>query len=137
MGIRMLNHRPAVSHTAVGAAPAAPPPPVPALAADASTARIPTDFAVTLRRATRDLRRRLTPGARHPWPLWADVTRGYLALFLARLPHPVPARTVTVFVAAATTVPGHPSGLPCREPRPRTDRQDGQDHRKRPGHRDR
>nr|BFD85424.1 hypothetical protein StreXyl84_48250 [Streptomyces sp. Xyl84] len=118
MGIRTLNHRPAVSQTPVGAAPAAPPPPVPALAADASTARIPTDLAVTLRRAARDLRRRLTPGPRLPWPLWVDLTRGYVALLLARMPRPVPARTLTVFVAATTADPGRPGGPPPREPRP-------------------
>ncbi|EYT80539.1 hypothetical protein CF54_24975 [Streptomyces sp. Tu 6176] len=135
MGIRMLNHRPAVSQTAVGAAPAASPPPVPALASTASTARVPTDLAVTLRRAAWDLRRRFTPGARLPWRLWADLTRGYAALLLARVPRPVPTRTLTVFVAASPAVPRHPSGPAPREARP--DRPDRRDRKNRPDRTDR
>ncbi|MFJ3333617.1 hypothetical protein [Streptomyces sp. NPDC086766] len=143
MGIRMLNHRPTVSRADGGADPAAPPEPVPALAADASTARIPTDLAATLRRAATALRRRLTPrepgpGGTAPWRLWADVARGYLALVLARLPRrPRLARTprrssrrgLTVFVVPATPVSDGPDGPPAH--RPRRDRQDP-----RPGHGD-
>ncbi|MGI5453957.1 hypothetical protein ACQEWB_12430 [Streptomyces sp. CA-249302] len=72
MGIRMLNRRPARAQASVESAPVVPPAPVPAFAADASTARIPTDLATalrsiptdlatTLRRTATDLRRRL-PG---------------------------------------------------------------------------
>lgn len=136
MGIRMLNHRPAVSPTAVGAAPAAPPPQVQAFAADASSARIPADLAATLRRAAAGLRRRLTPGdsgpgRTPPWCLWSDVARGYLALFLTRLPRPGPVRTVTVFVATASPVSDRPDGPPPHRARqgrrPPQDRHDGQD----------
>ncbi|MER6980898.1 hypothetical protein [Streptomyces carpinensis] len=155
MGIRMLNHRPAVYQTAVGAAPAAPPPPVPAHAADASTARIPTDFAAAVRRAVSGLRRRVTPGESGPWRLWADLTRGYVALVLARLPQPAPARTVTVFVAAPITLRDRPVGPPPHRPRPdghprrdepsrrlpdepsHHDRHSHQNPQSRPGHRDR
>ncbi|WP_306183607.1 hypothetical protein [Streptomyces sp. MK5] len=134
MGIRMLNHRPAVSPTAVGAAPAAPPPPVPALAADASTARIPPDLAAAVRRAVTGLRRRAVPGESRPWRMWADLTRGYVALLLARLPQPAPARTVTVFVAAP--IPradrtDRPLGPPAHRPRP-----DGRPGRDEPARRD-
>ncbi|MEU6475770.1 hypothetical protein ABZ858_02555 [Streptomyces sp. NPDC047017] len=132
MGIRMLNHRPAVSQTAVGAAPAVPPPPVPALAAGASTARIPTDLAATLRHAATGLRRRVTPGDALPWRLWADLTRGYAALLAARIPRPVRARTVTVFVAAPPPAPDRPAGPPPREPHPGR-----ADHADRPNRRDR
>ncbi|GHD84221.1 hypothetical protein [Streptomyces naganishii] len=131
MGIRMLNHRPAVSPTAGGAAPAAPPPPVPAFSAGASTARIPTDLAATLRRAATGLRGRLLPrpadpGEAPPWCLWAEVARGYLALFLARLPRPAPGPvpTVTVFVAATPTAADRPTGPPRHNhqgPPPRRD----------------
>ncbi|MFK4147503.1 hypothetical protein [Streptomyces sp. NPDC004065] len=115
MGIRMLNHRPAVSPTAVGAAPAAPPPPVPALAAGASTARIPADLATAVRRVASGLRGRLVrgaagPGETPPWCLWADLARGYLALLVARLPRPAPAPTVTVFVATASPTGDRPDG---------------------------
>ncbi|MGW5199734.1 hypothetical protein [Streptomyces spiralis] len=143
MGIRMLNHRPAVSPTTVGAAPAAPSPPVPALAADASTARIPTDLAAAVRRAVTELRRRAVPGEPRSWRLWADLTRGYVALLLARLPQPAPARTVTVFVA--TPIPrtdrtdradradrtDRPLGSPAHRPRP-----DGRPGRDEPARRD-
>lgn len=130
MGIRMLNHRPAVSQTTVGAAPAAPLPPVPALAAGASTARVPTDLAAPLRRTASGLRRRLAPREPLPWRLWADLTRGYVALFLARLPRPGPVRTVTVFVAAPPAA-DRPSGPPQRRPRP--DRPPRHPHRPRRG----
>lgn len=130
MGIRMLNHRPAVSQTTVGAEPAAPLPPVPALAAGASTARVPTDLAAPLRRAGTGLRRRLAPREPLPWRLWADLTRGYVALFLARLPRPGPVRTVTVFVAAPPAA-DRPSGPPQRRPRP--DRPPRHPHRPRRG----
>ncbi|MEU6421497.1 hypothetical protein [Streptomyces spiralis] len=140
MGIRTLNHRPAVSPTAVGAAPAAPPPPVPALAADASTARVPTDLAAAVRRAGTGLRRRAVPGESRSWRLWADLTRGYVALLLTRLPRPAPARTVTVFVA--TPIPrtdrvdradrtDRPLGPPAHRPRP-----DGRPGRDEPARRD-
>ncbi|MFF0463675.1 hypothetical protein [Streptomyces mexicanus] len=122
MGIRMLNHRPAVSRAAVGAAPAASPSPVPALAADASTARIPADLPAVLRRAASGLSRRLTPGEQRPWRLWADLARGYVALALARLPRPAPTHTVTVFVAAPARPAKGPGGRPGHEPR--TDRRE-------------
>ncbi|MDF3301953.1 hypothetical protein [Streptomyces tropicalis] len=113
MGIRMLNHRPTVTRAVVGTVPAAPLPSLPAVSEDASTARIPTDLAATLRRTTAALRRRLVPAAPGrtppPWRLWADVARGYGALLLTRLPRPGPvgpAGTVTVFVVAAPAVSG-------------------------------
>ncbi|MGX4692801.1 hypothetical protein [Streptomyces sp. JNUCC 63] len=126
MGIRMLNHRPVVIRADIGEVPAEPPPSVPPFAADASTARVPTDLPTTLRRAARDLRRRLTPGEpalgeTPPWCLWADVARGYLALLLARLHRPGPAQHVTVFVATAAPAPvsdrseGPPPHRPCQD----------------------
>ncbi|WP_157977356.1 hypothetical protein [Streptomyces triticisoli] len=110
MGIRTLNHRPAVVRADIGEVPAEPPPSVPPFAADANTARVPTGLTTPLCRAARHLRRRLTPGgpapgATPPWWLWADVARGYLALLLAHLPRPGPARHVTVFVATVTPAP--------------------------------
>ncbi|MDH6626976.1 hypothetical protein M2271_004799 [Streptomyces sp. LBL] len=58
MGIRMLHRRAAhgraqtQAHAAAPLLPPPPPPPVPAIAATASTARIPTDLATALRRMT-------------------------------------------------------------------------------------
>ncbi|GHF63117.1 hypothetical protein [Streptomyces thermodiastaticus] len=119
MGIRMLNHRPAVSRAAVGAAPAAPASPVPAFAAGASTARIPVGPATAVRRAVTGLSRRLAPGEPCPWRVWADLARGYVALALEGLPlRPAPARTFTVFVAAVPQPAESPGGRSGRDPGP-------------------
>ncbi|WP_181446991.1 hypothetical protein [Streptomyces sp. NTH33] len=133
MGIRMLNHRPAVIREDTGEPSAEPPPSVRPFAADASTARVPTDLTTTLRRAARDLRRRPTRGEpalgeTPPWCLWADVARGYLALLLARLPRPGPARHVTVFVATTAPAPVSDRSEDLPPHRPRQDR----DHRQGP-----
>lgn len=139
MGIRTLHRRTPETATRVWAdtasAQALPASPVPALAADASTARVPADLATTARRAATGLRRRLTgltartDGAPDRRPR-ADVARGYLALALTLLPRiRRPRHTLTVFVAPLTgrpTAPGpfrpspqdsqQPQGRPEAEP---------------------
>ncbi|MFF4790979.1 hypothetical protein ACFY2M_14630 [Streptomyces sp. NPDC001276] len=122
MGIRMLNRRPAVIRADVGEVPAGPPPSVRSVAADASTARVPADLTATLRRAASGLRDRCAPGdpvlgETPPWCLWADIARGYLALFLSPLHRPRPVRSVTVFVATVTTTVDRPGGPPGHRPR--------------------
>ncbi|MFJ9632898.1 hypothetical protein ACIRU8_34850 [Streptomyces sp. NPDC101175] len=126
MGIRMLHRRSGRARTqaraaGAAAAPVTPRPPVPALAAGASTARIPADLAMAVRHTAEGLRSRLTfrddtaldprEQARHPqgpattptgtpvWRLWAELGRGYLDLVLARLPRSHAAHTMTVFIA--------------------------------------
>ncbi|MFJ8789613.1 hypothetical protein [Streptomyces sp. NPDC102462] len=113
MGIRMLHRRTAqawiTARADTATAPSLPPPQVPALAADASTARIPTAPATTARKAVTDIGRRLgghTP-RRDPTPRWrhrTELARSYLALLLTLLPRPRPRppRTITVFVATVT-----------------------------------
>ncbi|MFJ9866490.1 hypothetical protein [Streptomyces sp. NPDC101165] len=129
MGIRMLHRRtpeapggtPAPADTATdGATPASP---VPALAADASTARIPADLATTVRSAAVDLRRRLAARTRHApdWRAWPDLARGYVALLITLIPRTRPRRTLTVFVAPVIerrTGPGahRPPLRDCPEP---------------------
>ncbi|MEU6774330.1 hypothetical protein [Streptomyces sp. NPDC046759] len=130
MGIRMLHRRTPEADTRAWAdaasAQAMPASPVPALAADASTARIPVDLAATVRRAATDLRNRLTgltaPRDHAPdWRQWADLARGYLALALTVLPRPRPRRTLTVFVASLAERPAGrgPHRPPHRDPRDR------------------
>ncbi|MEU7423860.1 hypothetical protein [Streptomyces sp. NPDC040750] len=118
MGIRTLHRRTPESITRVWAdtasAQAMPASPVPALAADASTARIPADPATTLRSTATRLRRGLaglsgrvdhTPD----WRSWVDLTRGYLALALTLLPRSRrPRQTLTVFVVSLTERPAAP-----------------------------
>ncbi|MGW0993765.1 hypothetical protein [Streptomyces sp. NPDC002520] len=124
MGIRMLHRRTPEAHKATAAwADTASDrvthaSPVPPLAADASTARIPADPAATMRRATVDLRRRLTDRTYHApdWRAWTDLARGYLALLLALIPKARPRRTLTVFVASLTERPVRPAAH--RSPRP-------------------
>ncbi|WP_206739362.1 hypothetical protein [Streptomyces sp. L2] len=122
MGIRMLHRRTPEAGTPARAvtasAPFAPASPVQAFAADASTARIPADLALTVRRAAKRLRRELAgrtaPARRAPdWRAWADLTRGYLALLIALVPRSRPRPTITVFVAAPLS--GRPSA-PARNP---------------------
>ncbi|MEU2619193.1 hypothetical protein ABZ642_13690 [Streptomyces sp. NPDC007157] len=119
MGIRMLHGRtpqirpPAKARSAaaqVTAASAAP-----AMAPGASSAHIPTDLAVTLRKAVARLRRRLRtrPDPRQ----WLDLARSYLALLLNALPGPRRPRTMTVFVATLTERPKG-SGAHRRPPAP-------------------
>jgi hypothetical protein len=114
MGIRMLHRRTAQARiTARADAATAPSPsssPVPALAADASTARIPIAPATKVRRAVKDFGRRLGTHACRPdpaqrWHHWSELARSYCALLLSLLPRPRPARTITVFVATATKRP--------------------------------
>lgn len=135
MGIRMLHRRTpqatAGAWADTASAQAMPAAPVPALAADASTARIPADPAAAVRRVTGHLRRRL---ARHPvptpdWRQWADVARSYLTLALTAIPRPSPRRrpTLTVFVAPLTERPAARGShrRPHQDPRaPRDQRPD-------------
>ncbi|GAA3138865.1 hypothetical protein GCM10010521_26560 [Streptomyces rameus] len=125
MGIRMLHRRTPEAVIGVWAvtasAPALPAAPVPALAADASTARVPSEPAMTVRNVTKSLRRRL---AGHPdrvpdWRQWADLARGYLALTLTLVPRSRPRPTLTVFVASLTERPAAPGPHrpPQRDPR--------------------
>ncbi|MCS0606509.1 hypothetical protein NX794_35675 [Streptomyces sp. LP11] len=116
MGIRMLHRRTPEAAPRVWAdtasAQAMPASPVPALAADASTARIPADLATTVRGAATGLRRRLaavSPRAPHDWRPWADLARGYLALALTSVPRARRRRQkLTVFVASLTARPAAP-----------------------------
>ncbi|MER6079440.1 hypothetical protein [Streptomyces sp. NPDC001833] len=109
MGIRMVHRRtpqsrpPAKSRSASVSSQVTAPVSAPALAAGASSARIPADLAVTVRRAATRFRRRLRarPGLRQ----WFDLARSYLALLLAALPGPRRPRTMTVFVACLTEGP--------------------------------
>lgn len=124
MGIRMLHRRTPEAVTRVWADTASaqdqalPASPVPALAADASTARIPADPATTVRRAAGNIRRglkdrtdRTTAAARAgrapDWRQWVDLARGYLALTLALIPRSRPRPTLTVFVAPLAARPAH------------------------------
>ncbi|MGW2239259.1 hypothetical protein [Streptomyces sp. NPDC001759] len=68
MGIRMLNRRTAKAQADAEPAPAEPSTPVPVFAADASTARIPTDLAATLHRTAAHLTGPLTGRLRHRRP---------------------------------------------------------------------
>lgn len=112
MGIRMLHHRTTPARASTDGPARVPLPPVPVVAPGASTGRIPTTLATALRRTAADLRRRLvhraptaaTPRETPAWRLWADLTRGYLALALTLLPRSRPAQTFTVFVATADTL---------------------------------
>jgi hypothetical protein len=118
MGIRMLHGRtpqtrpPAKARSAAAQVTAASS--VPAMAPGASSARIPTDLAVTVRKAIARLRRRLRtrPDPRQ----WLDPARSYLALLLNALPGRRP-RTMTVFVATLTERPKG-SGARRRPPAP-------------------
>ncbi|MCX4880070.1 hypothetical protein [Streptomyces sp. NBC_00847] len=111
MGIRMLNRRMARAQASAEAASAAPPAPVPAFAARASTARIPTDLVVVLRRTATHLRRRLrrpakTSGEPSVWRLWAGLGRSYLTALIARTRHTRAARatrTIPVFIVTTGT----------------------------------
>ncbi|MER6269864.1 hypothetical protein [Streptomyces sp900105755] len=121
MGIRMVHRRtpqsrpPAKARSASASAQVTASPSTPALAAGASSARIPVDLAVTVRRAATRLRRRLR--ARPDLRQWLDLARSYLALLLAALPSPRRPRTMTVFVASLTERPGH-SAARRRPPEP-------------------
>ncbi|WP_181140440.1 hypothetical protein [Streptomyces sp. Ru62] len=120
MGIRMLHRRTPEASAGVWAdtasTQAVPAAPVPALAADASTARIPADLATTVRNLPEDLRRRVAGrAARTPdWRQWADLARGYAALVLTLIPRSRPRPTLTVFVASVTERPAAPG--PHRPP---------------------
>lgn len=133
MGIRTLHHRTAPARTGAGKPACVSFPPVPAFALGAGTARVPATRAAALRHTTADLRRRLAhhdraavrPRRTPVWRLWADLTRGYLALARTLIPRPGPGHTFTVFVAAADGVSGRPGGAAgCRRL---------PDHRRRPG----
>ncbi|WP_158839073.1 hypothetical protein [Streptomyces sp. NRRL S-1022] len=124
MGIRMLHRRTPEAATAAWAdivsAQAVPAAPVPALAADASTARVPADLATTVRHAGRRLRHGLAgrPARTPDWRQWTDLARGYLALVLILVPRSRPRPTLTVFVAPLTGRPGAPGSHrpPRRDP---------------------
>jgi hypothetical protein len=136
MGIRMLHRRTpeadlrgwadTVSAQAMSASP------VPALAADASTARIPAELSATVRRAATNLRHGLAglsaagDRAAPDWRQWADLARGYLALALTAIPRRRPRCTLTVFVASLTERPAAQG--PHRPPhRDHPDQRDPQD----------
>ncbi|MCW8380175.1 hypothetical protein [Streptomyces justiciae] len=114
MGIRTLHRQTAPAQATTDATASTPAVHVPPFSAAASTPRIPTDLATTLRRAATDVRHRLT---RRDWlhrrdlRLWADQARGYLALLLSAVPRSRPMRTMTVFIATVGTVTD-PSGDP-------------------------
>ncbi|NUR01040.1 MAG: hypothetical protein HOY79_32275 [Streptomyces sp.] len=119
MGIRMLNRRPARAQASAEAAPVVPPAPVPGFAARASTARIPTDLVVVLRRTAADLRRRLprlgTGSAEPPaWRLWAGLGRSYVTGLLVRVRHSRHARTVRVFIVTGGACTERPEGPVAR-----------------------
>ncbi|MDF3141515.1 MULTISPECIES: hypothetical protein [unclassified Streptomyces] len=116
MGIRTLHRRtaPAPAQANAEKAPATAHPPVPAVATDASTARIPADLMSTLRHKATTTRRRLA----HRAPGWAELTRSYLALALTLLPRSHPQGTVTVFVAPAGTLTEPPDGSTPYRPHP-------------------
>ncbi|MEU1009190.1 hypothetical protein ACIP4Y_05480 [Streptomyces sp. NPDC088810] len=124
MGIRMLHRRTPEAATGAWAdtvsAQAVPAAPVPALAADASTARIPADLATTVRHVTQRLRRGLAgrPARTPDWRQWTDLARGYLALVLTLIPRSRPRPTLTVFVASLTERPAAPDSHrpPHRDP---------------------
>ncbi|WP_225831380.1 hypothetical protein [Streptomyces sp. NK08204] len=114
MGIRMLHRRSPEAGTPdradTASAPVPPHTPVPALAADASTARIPADLAATVRRAASDLGHRLAgravrAGDAPDWRQWADLARSYLALALTLVPRTRTRPKLTVFVAPLTERP--------------------------------
>jgi hypothetical protein len=120
----MLHRRTPEAVTRVWAdtasAQAMPASPVPALAADASTARIPAYPATTVRRAVAGLRRTLAgrtlrAGHAPDWHPWADLARGYLALALTLMPRSRPRPTLTIFVASVTERPA--AAGPHRKPR--------------------
>ncbi|MFF4115368.1 hypothetical protein ACFY0P_18095 [Streptomyces sp. NPDC001714] len=122
MGIRMVHHRtpqsrpPAKGRSAAVSSQVTAPVSAPAQAAGASSARIPTDLAVTVRRAVTRFRRRLR--SRPDLRQWLDLTRSYLALLLAALPGPRRPRTMTVFVASLTE---RPKDSAARRRRPGSD----------------
>ncbi|SNX57697.1 hypothetical protein SAMN06272735_2170 [Streptomyces sp. TLI_55] len=106
MGIRTLHRQTAPAQATTDATASTPAVHVPPFSAAASSPRIPTDLATTLRKAATDVRHRLT---RRDWlnrrdlRLWADQARGYLALLLSAVPRSRPMRTVTVFIATVGT----------------------------------
>ncbi|MFC8345508.1 hypothetical protein [Streptomyces sp. NPDC057280] len=107
MGIRTLHRQTAPAQATTDATASTPAVHVPPFSAAASTPRIPTDLATTLRRAATDVRHRLTRRdwlSRRDLRLWADQARGYLALLLSAVPRSRPMRTMTVFIATAGTV---------------------------------
>ncbi|MFF0016659.1 hypothetical protein [Streptomyces sp. NPDC005374] len=120
MGIRMLHRRTAPARTQAQVhadkVPSFTRPPVPAHAAAASTARIPVDLAILLRRARAGVPGRLArrggdavvSGRRR----WAEMALGHLALALTLLPRSRPLPTMTVFVAPAGTVSGRSEDRP-------------------------
>ena len=121
MGIRMVHRRtpqsrpPAKARSSSASAQVTASLSAPALAAGASSARIPADLAVTVRRAATRLRRRLR--ARTGLRKWLDLARSYLALLLTALPGPRRPRTMTVFVASLTERQTH-SAARRRSPEP-------------------
>ncbi|MFI8945873.1 hypothetical protein ACIGO6_05070 [Streptomyces sp. NPDC053750] len=118
MGIRMLHHRTTPARASTDRPARVPLPPVPVFAPGASTGRVPTTLATALHRTAAHLRRRLarrypaaaTPRETSARRLWADLTRGYLALALGLLPRTRPAHTFTVFVATTDTLSAPPGG---------------------------
>ncbi|MEU6193443.1 hypothetical protein [Streptomyces sp. NPDC047061] len=120
MGIRMVHRRtpqsrpPAKARSASAQVTASPS--APAQAVGASSASIPADLAVSVRRSATRLRRRLR--ARPDLRQWLDLARSYLALLLTALPGPRRPRTMTVFVASLTE---RPTGSAARRRPPEPD----------------
>ncbi|MEY9990565.1 hypothetical protein ABIE67_002597 [Streptomyces sp. V4I8] len=119
MGIRTPHRRtaPAPAQANADQPPSPAQPPVPAVATDASTARIPVDLLSTLRQTATTLRRRLA----HRIQGWAELTRGYLALARTLLPRRRPAAAVTEPPdgSAPDRPRPHPHPHPhCQGPRP-------------------
>jgi hypothetical protein len=86
----MLNRRTAKAQAHADPAPAEPSTPVPVFAADASTARIPTDLATTLRRRATTLYRRARTLRRRATTLYRTAAHltGLLTDRLPRRPGP-------------------------------------------------
>lgn len=116
MGIRTLHRRtaPAPAQANADQPPGPALPPVPAVATDASTARLPVDLVSTLRQTATTFRRRLA----HRTQGWVELTRGYLSLARTLLPRSRPGGTVTVFVAPVGNLTEPPDGSAPDRPHP-------------------
>ncbi|MEU6543452.1 hypothetical protein [Streptomyces sp. NPDC046859] len=99
MGIRTLNRRTARAPAHADRPPPPTPPQAPALAPDASTARIPAELIGTVRRTVTAARRRLIRRLR----AWTELARSYAAMARTLIPRCRPHHGVTVFEASTGT----------------------------------
>ncbi|MFE5187699.1 hypothetical protein [Streptomyces sp. NPDC056628] len=99
MGIRTLNRRTARAPAHADRPEPPTPPQAPALAPDASTARIPAQLIGTVRRTMTAARRHLIRRLR----AWTELARSYAALALTLIPRCRPHRRVTIFEASTGT----------------------------------